>query len=93
MIAASAPRGRRLVLSALGVTQILAWGSSYYLPAVLVKPIAAETGWPLGWVVAGLSCGLLAAGIVSPLSGGLIQKRGGRPVMAASALLLAVGRS
>lgn len=23
-----------------------AWGSSYYLPAVLTGPIAADTGWP-----------------------------------------------
>ena len=74
MTAASAPQSRRLVISALVVTQILVWGSSYYLPAVLAKPIAAETGWPLGWVAADLSCGLLAVGIVSPLSGGLIQK-------------------
>jgi hypothetical protein len=38
-----------------GVAQILAWGSSYYLPAVLAKPIADDTGWPLTWVVGGLS--------------------------------------
>jgi hypothetical protein len=31
---------RRVVVAALGVTQILAWGSTYYLPAVLAKPIA-----------------------------------------------------
>ncbi|HST95862.1 MAG TPA: MFS transporter, partial [Microvirga sp.] len=45
----------RVVISALGVTQILAWGSSFYLPAVLAQPIAADTGWSLGWVVGGLS--------------------------------------
>ena len=38
---------RALVLTALGVGQILGWGSTYYLPAVLAKPIAAEIGWPL----------------------------------------------
>lgn len=54
---------RRLVVSALGVAQILAWGSSYYLTAVLAKPIATDTGWSLTWVVGGLSAGLLASGI------------------------------
>src|SRR4051812_9726697 len=49
----------RVVISALGVTQILAWGTSYYLPAVLAKPISADTGWPLTWVVGGLSLGLV----------------------------------
>ncbi len=40
-------RDRLTVISALGVVQILAWGSSYYLPAVLAAPIATDTGWPL----------------------------------------------
>lgn len=79
------------VIPVLGVTQILAWGSSYYLLAVLAKPIAADTGWPFGWVVGGLSLGLLVAGIVSPRVGRSIQRLGGRLVLAASAVLLALG--
>lgn len=82
---------RRIVVSALGITQILAWGSSYYLPAVLAKPISAETGWPLTWVVGGLSLGLVAAGLVSPRIGRTIHAVGGRPVLAASSALLAAG--
>lgn len=54
------------IISALGVVQIFAWGSSYYLLAVLAGPIATDTGWPLAWIVGALSLGLLAAGIVSP---------------------------
>jgi hypothetical protein len=72
--------GRGVVVAVLGVTQILAWGSSYYLPAVLAKPIADDTGWPLPWVAAGLSLGLLAAGVVSPRVGRAIERTGGRPV-------------
>ncbi|MET3590786.1 MULTISPECIES: MFS transporter [Mesorhizobium] len=87
--AAPVARNRHVLVSALGVTQILAWGSSYYLPAVLAAPIAADTGWSLASVVAGLSCGLLLAGLVSPITGRLIQRHGGRPVLAASSLLLA----
>jgi MFS family permease len=81
----------RLVVPALGITQILAWGSSYYLPAVLANPIAKDTGWPLAWVIAGLSLGLLIAGLVSPLVGRRIHDLGGRPVLITSALLLAAG--
>ncbi len=81
----------RVVVPALGITQILAWGSSFYLPAVLAKPIAADTGWSLAWVIAGLSLGLLIAGLVSPLVGRRIHDLGGRPVLIASALLLATG--
>ncbi len=82
---------RRVVISVLGVTQIFAWGSSYYLPAVLAKPIAADTGWSLSWVVGGVSLGLLIAGVVSPWVGRAIARRGGRPVLAVSAGLLAAG--
>jgi MFS family permease len=83
--------GLRVIISVLGVTQILAWGSSYYLLAVLAKPIAGDTGWPLAWVVGGLSLGLLVAGIVSPRVGDGIQRLGGRLVLATSAVFLALG--
>ncbi|WP_244540323.1 MFS transporter [Kaistia soli] len=80
-----------VTISALGVTQILAWGSTYYLPAVLAKPIAVDTGWPLSYVVGGLSVGLFAAGVVSPRVGRLIQQHGGRRILAASVVLMALG--
>jgi MFS family permease len=86
-------RSRAAVIAALGVTQILAWGSSYYLPAVLAGPIAADTGWPLPWIVGALSLGLIVAGLASPAIGRLIQERGGRPVLAGSALLIAGGQA
>ncbi|WP_371328638.1 MFS transporter [Shinella sp. HZN7] len=79
------------VIPVLGITQILAWGSSYYLLAVLAQPIASDTGWPLAWVVGGLSLGLLVAGIVSPRVGDSIQRLGGRLVLATSAVFLALG--
>jgi len=82
---------RRVVITTLGITQILAWGSSFYLPAVLAKPIAADTGWSLAWVVGGLSVGLLAAGLISPQVGRTIDVKGGRPVLIASSFLLGTG--
>jgi predicted MFS family arabinose efflux permease len=86
-----APPAPVIVISTLGVTQILAWGSSYYLLSVLARPIALATGWSFAWIVAGLSLGLVCAGIVSPRVGDAIQRRGGRPVLALSAVLLAAG--
>jgi hypothetical protein len=31
---------------ALGVTQIILWGGSFFLIAVLADPIVQSTGWP-----------------------------------------------
>src|SRR5258706_287267 len=82
---------RRVIVTALGVTQILAWGSTFYLLGVLANPIARDTGWGYEWVMAGVSAGLLVAGIASPRVGRVIGERGGRPVLAAGAMLLAIG--
>ncbi|WP_051091251.1 MFS transporter [Methylopila sp. M107] len=88
---APAPSGARLTVTLLGVAQIVSWGSSYYLLAVLAGPIAADTGWPLAWVVAGGSIGLLVSGVVAPFVGRMIDGFGGRPTMAAGSLLIGAG--
>lgn len=84
-------QNRATIIGALGLTQILAWGSSYYLPAVLAAPVVADTGWPLSWVVGSLSGGLFVAALVSPRVGTAIGRHGGRPVLAGSAVLIAAG--
>jgi MFS family permease len=83
--------GQTVIIVVLGFTQCLAWGSSYYLLAVLAKPIAADTGWPLTWVVAGLSLGLLIAGLASPAMGRAVERYGGRPVLACGSVVLTLG--
>ncbi len=85
------PLDRRVVITALGIAQILAWGTSFYFPAVFAGPIVAETGWSLGWVVGGTSVGLLVAGLISPQVGRVIDVHGGRPVLFASSLFYAAG--
>lgn len=85
------PLDRRVVITALGIAQILAWGTSFYFPAVFAGPIVADTGWSLGWVVGGTSVGLLIAGLISPQVGRVIDLHGGRPVLLASSLFYAAG--
>jgi predicted MFS family arabinose efflux permease len=82
---------RRIVITALGISQILAWGTSFYFPAVFAEPIQRETGWSLGFIVTGTSLGLLVAGLISPQVGKLIDRHGGRPVLLASSLFYAAG--
>ena len=75
----------------LGVAQVLAWGSSYYLLAVLAGPISDSLPWSYSAVIAGLSLGLLAAAAVSLVLGKLIGRFGGRNVLAASSLFFSAG--
>src|SRR5215210_4857740 len=87
---ASAP-SRHTVVAALGFTQIVGYGSSYYLPAVLAGPISRDTGWSLPWVVGGLSIGLLAGGLAAPAIGRAVDRYGGRPLLLLGSLFLAIG--
>ena len=84
--------GSRLrITAALGIVQIFAWGSSFYLMSIVAAPVAADTGWRLGTVTAGLSVALLCGGLVSGRVGALIAVDGGRRVMAAGMGALALG--
>jgi MFS family permease len=78
------------VVAMLGTAQTLAWASSYYLPAILANPMAADLGLDTAWVFVAFSCGLLISGFVGPLSGRLIDVHGGHRVLPVSNLLFAI---
>jgi len=80
-----------VVVNALGLSQVIGWGSTYYLLAVLAQPIIAEMGWTLGMTMGGFSVGLLAAAAIAPAIGRAIDHRGGRPIMALGSVLIAAG--
>ena len=84
------PAARGAVL-ALGCAQTLAWASSYYLPAILARPIAREIGFAPPTLFALFSGALLVSALAGPLAGRLIDRHGGRPVLMASNGLFAAG--
>ncbi|MEK0416987.1 MAG: hypothetical protein RI949_993 [Pseudomonadota bacterium] len=75
----------------LGLSQTIAWASSYYLPAVLAAPIARDLGTSTSTVYAGFSWALLVAAPLAPVSGKLIDRFGGRAVLMITSLLFAMG--
>ncbi len=81
---------RRTVLT-LGVSQLVCWGVSYYLVAVFGDAIAAETGWSGAAVYGGFSAALGVMALSSRVTGALIDRHGGRWVMAAGSVLTAAG--
>src|ERR1700694_71882 len=78
-------------VSVLGVTQIIAWGTIYYSPVLTVPLIAAERGWSLSFTMAGVSLGLLVAGLAAPWVGRSIDQYGGHIVMTFGSLVAALG--
>lgn len=83
--------GRARVVAALGISQTLSWGSSYYLPAILAVPMAGDLGIAPTWVYGAFAIALVVAGILGPRVGRQIDADGGRAVLAWSSIVLAAG--
>jgi MFS family permease len=82
---------RSIVVAALGTAQTLAWGSSYYLPAILADPIAQGLDLSRTTVFGLFSGALLLSAVLGPSVGRAIDNHGGRGVLALSNLVLAAG--
>ncbi len=80
----------RLVL-ALGIGQIFAWGTSFYLLSVIATPMSLELSWSTPVIFAGLTLAFISAGVCAPAVGLLIERWGGRPVLASSSILMSCG--
>jgi MFS family permease len=81
---------RRLSL-VLGLTQTLAYVTSYYVPAVVTASVARDLGASPTLLLGGFSWAMLVAGFVSPRVGARIERAGGRGVLALGKALLALG--
>lgn len=86
----TAPRTWPLVLR-LGTAQTLAWGSTYYLPALLAKPMADGLGLPISQIWIAFTVALLASAVLGPFAGRAIDRWGGRPVLMGTSVLFALG--
>ena len=84
------PGSRRLTIG-LGTTQLISWATSFYMPAVIAVPAAADLGMSRFAILAGFSWALLAAGFCAPRVGRRIGTHGGRTPLAVGALAMALG--
>lgn len=75
---------------ALGVTQIIGYGTLYYSFSILAPGIAEEFGIAVEWVYGSISLALLAGGLISPYAGGLADKHGAAGVLSIGSVAAAV---
>jgi hypothetical protein len=78
------------LISALGIAQIISWGTLFYAIAVLGEAMRSELGISATWLFGAFTIGLLISGIVSPAVGGLVDAQGGRFVLSWGSVLGAV---
>ncbi len=80
-----------VAVCALGITQITAWGTSYYCLGILAGSIAADTGWSRSLVFSGFTVALLTMGLVSTRVGYAIDVYGARQVMVIGTVIVSTG--
>src|SRR5678816_1497399 len=92
MIAASLKQPRQSVLVlAMGVGQMIAFASSFYLMGVLGDAIGRDLGLSSGFVFGMVSVSLAVTALVAPAVARRIDLRGGKPVLLASSVVFALG--
>lgn len=72
---------------ALGLTQTIGYGTLFYAYGVLAPAIAREFGVGLDWFFGAFTVGLLLGGLVAPLVGRELDRRGARVVMRLGSVL------
>lgn len=80
-----------LFIAGLSLKQIIAWGTTFYLPSILERQIAAELGLSREVIFGGVTVMLLVAAVIAPAAGRHIDARGARRPMIAGALSLSFG--
>lgn len=89
----SVPQATRLrvLASALGVAQLVAWGTLYYAIAVLGVPMQKELGLSSAELFASFTGSLALSGLLAPWAGRKLDRWGGRAALTAGMLLGAAG--
>jgi predicted MFS family arabinose efflux permease len=79
------------LIGILATTQVISWGSLYYAFSIVAPDIARDLGLGNHAIYGAFSWSLLVAGAVSTPAGMLLDRLGGRPVMAAGSLACGTG--
>lgn len=77
------------LVSALGIAQLVSWGTLFYAIGVLGPAMRGDLGVSELFLFGAFTAGLLVSGTLSPLVGRWVDKRGGRFVLSLGSALAA----
>lgn len=84
-------RSLPVAVAALTVTQVVGWGTTFHIPAVLSARLSAGTGLSKEIVFGGITLMLLVAAGLAPSVGRVLDRDGCRRWMVAGSCLVALG--
>lgn len=79
------------LIVALATTQMIGWGTTYYLPSMLSLPLQRELGLSPRVVFAAVAAMMVTSALCSPMLGRYLDRANARPVMVAGSVLCAAG--
>jgi hypothetical protein len=80
-----------MVMAILSLGQIVGWGTTFYLPAVLAEDIARDLGTSRQGVLLGVTLMVAIGAVLSPTAGRLMDHYGAGPFLPMGSLLIAAG--
>jgi MFS family permease len=78
------------LVTALGVAQLVSWGTLFYAIAVLGPAMRQDLGASELFVFGAFTAGLLVSGTLAPFAGRLVDRRGGRYTLSIGSALAAL---
>ena len=85
MPAASRPGGDARLIWGIAIGQLIGWGTLFSVFPLFLEPMEAELGWSRPAINAGLTLALLVSGLAAVPVGRLVDRHGGRWMMALGA--------
>jgi len=76
-----------VLVSALGIAQIISWGSLFYAIGVLGPAMRREFDVSELYLFGAFTAGLIVQGLIAPAMGRLIDRRGGKVVLSIGSAL------
>jgi len=77
-------------ITALGIAQVISWGSLFYAIGVLGPAMRRDLGVSELFLFSAFTAGLLVSGTIAPAMGRLIDRRGGRFVLSLGSVLAVI---
>ncbi len=89
--AAFRPRSLPVSIIGLGVSQIVGWGSTFFIPSVMGRHIGEDLNLPAEVVFAGPTIMFVVGALLAPRIGRTVDRKGARSLMATGSVLASCG--